>query len=115
MAVFASSSPKRDSVMGVFASLSPKRDNMLMAKGPMSTVANRVSTFVTPVANAARTLFDASPEKAEKTGQQAGGLWGPPRPKVSEMAATSPMKLARFERKPGKIDKRLISWPMEFR
>lgn len=115
MAVFASSSPKRDSVMGVFTLLSPKRDSMLMVKGPMSTVANRVGTFVTPVANAARTIFDASPEKAEKTGQQAGGLWGPPRPKMAEMAATSLSKPGRSEKKPGKIDKRLISWPMEFR
>lgn len=115
MAVFASISPKRDSVSGVFASLSPKRNSPIITNGPVASVAHRVGTFVTPVANAARTIFDSSPEKAERTVPAAGGLWGPPRPTMAEMSPASPARQARMGRKLDKIDKRLISWPMEFR
>jgi hypothetical protein len=115
MAVFASNSPKRDSVMGVFTSLSPKRNSVIMMNGAVASVANRVGTFVTPVANAARTILEASPEKDDKHVHTPGGLWGPPRPSMTAMAPTSPARQVKMERKTGKIDKRLISWPMEFR
>lgn len=99
------------SAMAVFASHSPKRESRLVFNRPVSGMANRFSVLFTPVAKPSKAIFDVGPERETR---QVGGLWSPERQTMA-MAQTSPGNAARAQKKSGKIDKRLISWPMDFR
>jgi hypothetical protein len=98
-------SPPLSSAVAVSVLHSPIKDGLNATQRFTATVAHRFSAAASPLLTSPKSPSRKAPNMIDRS-RGAGGLWDSP-PNKS--------KPGRTDGKSGKLDKRLISWPMDFR
>lgn len=106
-------SPPISSAIAVFASHSPIRDGLHATQRFTASITNRFSAAATPLVTSQKAVTDKAPRMVEHSGKI--GRVGDPSPPRYGQRQTTGVKSGGAATIGGKVDKRLISWPMDFR